>query len=366
MIVFSLETEPDSDLAGVPAGGRWLTAAARIGMVAYPGDLQRAERGTVEVDGRRGRQSRPVRRDTEQVTQEGHRCNRTGGRRACDPAEWRGLAEQDVVRHMTGSAQSRDRRADEIAVDDRGLGDHPAADALVLRLQPAALVGLVPDRPLRDAGQKGAVLVLIGVLAGISRPESLDEALELRHVGATEPQRTDASMAVRSPRRDRSCGREQHLHSARGHIAHEPVVAIPVLRRVVGGVRAVEASGPVPGVRVRRDVIPASTTTLTVSTPSRVRSPRAFSLDASVERTRRASSSKIENWLWPACADGATSRTAIVERVAVSPARRQITERAEVGRQCCRPEPPARRIRHGSAQAQASGCPGTSSSRAGL
>src|SRR3954449_2211504 len=90
------------------------------------------------------------------------------------PARGRsGLAEQDLVARVTALLETRLAGVEHVAVV---LGsDHEAA--LLLRIDPANLIGLVPDRPAADPRKRGATRRREGT--GVALAHRGDEVLEV-------------------------------------------------------------------------------------------------------------------------------------------------------------------------------------------
>ena len=240
----SRERRGDRDLARRlrRLGGR-PRAAARVGVVGEAGDREALER--------RGSPCRlpsaPRRRLPPGVRQNSLRRNSTGGigRRASEP----------LVRPIGAVSPSRTWSRPcplafspaiagqrELAVDDRRGGHQPAALALVLRRQPARLVGLV--RAATSASRAAAR----------RRPGSRPRRRRSSAPRArSRTRRRPSDPACRSP----SCpscsatprpgsasrGRGQP-QPARRRAAHEVVVAIPRRRRVGARVGGLEAARP--------------------------------------------------------------------------------------------------------------------------
>ncbi len=131
----------------------------------------------------------------------------------------------------------------ELAKQRRRGRDDLAIAPLVLRRQPAGLVGLVPDRPLRDARQRAADAVLVARRARVAPADRLDEVPEAcrdrlvrARVAALAPWR----LAVRVGRA-RPGDREVDAHAELRGVLDEVVVAVPVARRVRARVLGLEA-----------------------------------------------------------------------------------------------------------------------------
>src|SRR3954471_17354581 len=97
-------------------------------------------------------------------------------------AQRRGLADEDRVAAGPRGVQRAAPAEEQLAVEDRRVRDDPLERAreLVLRRQPAGLVGLVPQPPERDARQHGVAGVLVLVGARVAAAERGDELAELR------------------------------------------------------------------------------------------------------------------------------------------------------------------------------------------
>ena len=109
---------------------------------------------------------------------------------------------------VAGRAQARDRRCGQRAVQVGGALHGLRADDLVLRRQPRAQVGLVPDRPHLDGR--------------VARAEGAHERAEEPRIGLADAAGVDRAAAARRPCRDRPGRRQEHLHPARLRAGHEP------------------------------------------------------------------------------------------------------------------------------------------------
>src|SRR4051794_38488940 len=109
--------------------------------------------------------------EAEQLLQELERRDRPARPRAPRPPARGRLTQPGLVPPATPAPGGAGAGLRELAVDDRRRGDQPAALALVLRRQPAGLVGLVAQGPARHARQHAAALVLVAVGARVAPPQ---------------------------------------------------------------------------------------------------------------------------------------------------------------------------------------------------
>ncbi len=131
-------------------------------------------------------------------------------------------------------------RQRELPVDDRrGRHEAPAAP-LVLRRQPARLVGLVAQRPARDPREHAAALVLVRIRARVAPAQCGHERPVVRRPRLAR--RLLAALAARRPRRHRRRGRQDQAQPADAGPAHEVVVRVPQRRRVGARVGRLEAA----------------------------------------------------------------------------------------------------------------------------
>src|SRR4051794_21057696 len=185
----------ERDVAPARPRARVLPRGTRVRVVGDAGHGQPLEALAAAHLRRLAGELAAVRVQAEQVAVEVHR--RAGALEvAAARAPDRGrLAEQDLIAAVAGRGERTGGRADEAAVDLRGLA-HPAVAALdVLRRQPAALVRLVVDRPAVDAGEMRA-----------ERPR---EGAELAGLGAADAALVRGALATRGPRRAGRGYREQ-------------------------------------------------------------------------------------------------------------------------------------------------------------
>ena len=166
-------------------------------------------------------------------------------------ADRRQLAGDDLGARV-GRADLRHRGAHEPAVDVRRdrRAVAPAAVAVPLRLQPALLVGLVPDQIAID-------LVLVA-----RRHGARERAVGLRR---RHPARVALARLAARPHRPRARDREHHPHAGLAHHADGVVQVGPAVARIVV-VCGVEPRGCAAGVAVGRDLPPARVDR-TTSTP---------------------------------------------------------------------------------------------------
>jgi len=149
----------------------------------------------------------------------------------------RGLAEHDLVVRVAVRPQPPRRGLEQSPVVVAGDGGPLAALALPLRLEPTALIRLVPHGPAVDARQQGAGPV--PVRARVAAGQRDGEALELARVGLADLGRPRVDVAVGRPERRRPGGRDDDVDPARFGAADQVVDASPlvsVVGRRVGGV----------------------------------------------------------------------------------------------------------------------------------
>ena len=158
--------------------------------------------------------------------------------RAARTSQRSGFPEQELIAAVAGGLQSRGHRTEEVSVLDRRRGNDVAVDSLALRVEPVALVGLVPGRP---------AMHLREVLA-----RCLHELLVIR----------SARLAVMGVRLARICParslnrREDYLEAAGLRLVDQLVVLEPGAGRIGGGVGGVEPRGLRLRVGVRRYAAP--------------------------------------------------------------------------------------------------------------
>ncbi len=155
------------------------------------------------------------------------------------------VAHEDDVALVAGLAQRPAAGDVQLAVGDRGLGDGPLGRGAVGRLgrQPPGLVGLVPDRPDADPGQQGVTEVGGVVGPRVAQADGADEGAELGRVRAPRGRVGSMRRTSARPRRSGTGHVEVDGDPARAGIADQPVVAVPVDRRIAAGLRRLEAAG---------------------------------------------------------------------------------------------------------------------------
>ena len=153
----------DRDLAGGLGrlGGR-PRAAALVRVVGEALDREALELAAAVRAALGAAQAPPARVEAEQLAQELDGRDRAPRERPARAADRGGLAQQHLVAAVAARPQPLDPRRRQRPVDDRRGRDEAALLALVLRRQPARLVGLVQHRPAAHAREHPAALVLVG------------------------------------------------------------------------------------------------------------------------------------------------------------------------------------------------------------